>query len=261
MGVYGTPLVKVLFRTPLLFTHRTLYRPNARGGPSSRFSQFLELCVVTRNFRSTSVTRLPECTRIRRLHGLRYFTHRLLGLGYLLSGRSRNGNSLGLLYFSHRLNVLGSYYLSPDLSNLRNRPITGICVIADLNDQTEIWYICVNARLLSNLRSLGLLIAEICDFLVAARSVKSAISWSPRGLSNLRSLRKSPGLRDRLRGTEGRCYPFHVHGPCCSSVFGVSLTGTKGKCHPLFVHRPLLFWSSRPTVPHGFTDGHQRLCR
>src|SRR6218665_360550 len=125
------------------------------------------------NFRSTSVTRLPECTRIRRL--------------------------LGLRYFSHRVNGLGSYYLSPDLSNLRNRPITGICVIADLNDQTKIWYICVNARLLSNLRSLGLLIAEICDFLVAARSVKSAISWSPRGLSNLRSLRKSPGLRDRLR--------------------------------------------------------------
>src|SRR6218665_3304428 len=31
MGVYGTPLVKVLFRTPLLFAHRTLYRPNARG--------------------------------------------------------------------------------------------------------------------------------------------------------------------------------------------------------------------------------------
>src|SRR6218665_2231703 len=87
MGVYGTLLVKVLSRTPLLFAHRTLYRPNARGGPSSRFSQLLELCVVTRNFRSTSVTRLPECTRIRRL--------------------------LGLLYFSHRLNGLGSYYYTP----------------------------------------------------------------------------------------------------------------------------------------------------
>jgi len=62
MGVYGTPLVKVLFRTPLLFAHRTLYRPNARGGPSSRFSQFLELCVVTRNFRST---RLPDYPNVR----------------------------------------------------------------------------------------------------------------------------------------------------------------------------------------------------
>src|SRR6218665_1858952 len=62
MGVYGTPLVKVLFRTPLLFAHRTLYRPNARGGPSSRFSQFLGLCVVTRNFRST---RLPDYPNVR----------------------------------------------------------------------------------------------------------------------------------------------------------------------------------------------------
>src|SRR6218665_2723910 len=62
MGVYGTSLVKVLFRTPLLFAHRTLYRPNARRGPSSRFSQFLELCVVTRNFRST---RLPDYPNVR----------------------------------------------------------------------------------------------------------------------------------------------------------------------------------------------------
>src|SRR6218665_3530844 len=60
MGAYGTPLVKVLFRTPLVFAHRTLYRPNARGGPSSRFSQFLELCVVTRNFRSTRVPDYPN---------------------------------------------------------------------------------------------------------------------------------------------------------------------------------------------------------
>ena len=60
MGVYGTPLVKVHFRTPLLFAHRTLYRPNARGGPSSRFSQFLELSAVTRNFRSTRVPDYPN---------------------------------------------------------------------------------------------------------------------------------------------------------------------------------------------------------
>src|SRR6218665_2998039 len=60
MGVYGTPLVKVLFRTPLLLAHRTLYRLNARGGPSSRFSQFLELCVVTHNFRSTLVPDYPN---------------------------------------------------------------------------------------------------------------------------------------------------------------------------------------------------------
>src|SRR6218665_3066764 len=60
MGVYGTLLVNVLFSTPLPFAHRTLYRPNARGGPSSRFSQFLELCVVTRNFRSTRVADYPN---------------------------------------------------------------------------------------------------------------------------------------------------------------------------------------------------------
>src|SRR6218665_2962868 len=163
-----------------------------------------------------SVTRLPECTRIRRLLGLRYFTQRLPGLGYLLSGRSRNGNSRGLLYFSHRLN-------GPDLGLNGNHPIS-----------------------------------QICDLLVS-RSLKSAIFWSPPGLSNLRSLRKSPGLRDRLRGTEGRCYPFHVQRPCCSPVFRVSLTGNKGKCYPLFVHRPVFFWSSRPTVSHGFTDGHQKI--
>src|SRR6218665_2627043 len=210
-------------------------------------------------------------------------SHRFPGLGYLLSGRSRNGKSLGPLYFSHRLNGPGwVLYLSIDLSNLRNRPITGICVIADLNDQTEIWYLCVNARSLSNLRSLGLPpVCQICDLLVS-RSLKSAISWAPPGLSNLRSLRKSPGLRDRLRGTEGKCYPFNVHRPCCSPVFGVSLTaprvnvtplrtqtllfsglwsisdGTKGKCYPLYVHRPVLFWSSRPTVSDGLTDGHQK---
>src|SRR6218665_3047828 len=75
----------------------------------------------------------------------------------------------------------------------------------------------------------------------------------------MRSLRKSPGLRDRLRGTEGKCYPFHVHRPCWSPVFGVSLTGTKSEYYPLFVHRPVLFWSSRPTVSHGFTDGHKKI--
>src|SRR6218665_3072746 len=107
--VYGTLLVKVLFRTTLLLAHRTLYRPNARGGPTSGFSQFLELCVVTRNFRSTRVPDYPNVPvygipYTRRLLGLRYFSHRLPRFGYLLSGRSRTGNSLGLLYFSHRLN-------------------------------------------------------------------------------------------------------------------------------------------------------------
>src|SRR6218665_3375453 len=142
MGVYGTLLVKVLFCTPLLFAHRTLYRPNARGGPSSRLSQFLELCVVTRNFRSTREPDYPNVQCNRHLLGLRCFTTRVpgysnfgtqlfgrtrnwflwsvlftnrltglgypvTGLGYLLLGRSRNGNLLGLLNFSHRLTGLG----------------------------------------------------------------------------------------------------------------------------------------------------------
>src|SRR6218665_944121 len=69
-------------------------------------------------------------------------------------------------------------------------------------------------------------ISQICDLLVF-RSLKSAISWSPPGPSNLQSLPKSPGLRDRLRGTKGRCYPFNVDRPCCSPVFGVSLTAPR----------------------------------
>src|SRR6218665_1772646 len=39
---------------------QNLVPTNARGGPSSRFSQFLELCVVTRNFRSTWVPDYPN---------------------------------------------------------------------------------------------------------------------------------------------------------------------------------------------------------
>src|SRR6218665_2578041 len=62
LSVYCLLVQLVLFRTPLLFAHRTLYRPNARGGPSSRFSQFLELFVVTRNFGST---RLPDYPNVR----------------------------------------------------------------------------------------------------------------------------------------------------------------------------------------------------
>src|SRR6218665_231559 len=36
-----------------IYTHRTSYRPNARGGPSSYFSPFLELCVATSKYLST----------------------------------------------------------------------------------------------------------------------------------------------------------------------------------------------------------------
>src|SRR6218665_964483 len=35
------------------YTHNTSYRPNARGGPSSYFSQSLELCVATSKYLST----------------------------------------------------------------------------------------------------------------------------------------------------------------------------------------------------------------
>src|SRR6218665_3352332 len=37
------------------YTHNTSYRPNARGGPSSYFSQSLELCVATSKYLSTPV--------------------------------------------------------------------------------------------------------------------------------------------------------------------------------------------------------------
>src|SRR6218665_2089165 len=110
-----------------------------------------------------SVTRLPECTRIRRLLGLRYFSHWVTGLRYLLSGRSRNGNSRGLLYFSHRLNGLG-YPI--------NQTYVLLVIITRSLESAISW----SLPGLSNLRALGLPIAEICDLLVSARSVKSAIS-------------------------------------------------------------------------------------
>src|SRR6218665_1523717 len=47
---YGTLRVKVLYRAPSLITS---YRPNARGGLSSYFSQSLELCVATSKYLST----------------------------------------------------------------------------------------------------------------------------------------------------------------------------------------------------------------
>src|SRR6218665_2962889 len=41
------------------YTHNTSYRPNARGGPSPYFSQFLELCVSTSKYSSTRVPDYP----------------------------------------------------------------------------------------------------------------------------------------------------------------------------------------------------------
>src|SRR6218665_818502 len=38
-----------------IYTHRTSYRPNARGGPSSYFSQSPELCVAISKYLSTPV--------------------------------------------------------------------------------------------------------------------------------------------------------------------------------------------------------------
>src|SRR6218665_1426879 len=53
------------------YTHNTSYRPNARGGPSSYFSQSLELCVGRQANISHSGSRLPDFTRICQLLGLR----------------------------------------------------------------------------------------------------------------------------------------------------------------------------------------------
>src|SRR6218665_1683542 len=76
------------------YTHNTSYRPNARGGPSSYFSQSLELCVATSKYLSTPVidyrgqrypslswsalcyysgTQLPDNSRSCQLLGLRLF--------------------------------------------------------------------------------------------------------------------------------------------------------------------------------------------
>src|SRR6218665_386102 len=76
-----------------IYTHRTSYRPNARGGPSSHFSQFLELCVATSKYLSTPVinyrgqkysshswsalsrpTQLPHISRSCHILGLRLYT-------------------------------------------------------------------------------------------------------------------------------------------------------------------------------------------
>src|SRR6218665_2412616 len=107
MGVYSTLLVKVLFRTPLLFAHRTLYRPIARGGPSSRFSQFLELCVVTRNFRSTRVPDYPNVPVTGAWMVCVIFPTGYQDLGTYYPDAHVTATLLVCFIFSHRLNRLG----------------------------------------------------------------------------------------------------------------------------------------------------------
>src|SRR6218665_740628 len=57
--LWHSPSEGPLSRAFTNYTHNTSYRPNAQGGPSSYFSQFLELCVATSKYLSTRLPGYP----------------------------------------------------------------------------------------------------------------------------------------------------------------------------------------------------------
>src|SRR6218665_3665752 len=76
------------------YTHNTSYRPNARGGPSSYFSQSPELCVATSKYLSTPV--------------IDYRAQRYLSLSwsafiYYTEARLRGRKFLGLRYLTTQI--------------------------------------------------------------------------------------------------------------------------------------------------------------
>src|SRR6218665_223737 len=111
------------------YTHNTSYRPNARGGPSSYFSQSLELCVATSKYFMSPVIDYP---------GQRYSSLSWSALcfcsGTQLPDNSRSCQLLGLCLFIIR---------RPAYPDAPYRKFLGLCYLTtrvpgrrDLDTQT-----------------------------------------------------------------------------------------------------------------------------